>query len=247
MISKGHDVFLSYSSKDEEWVKPLLQGLRRLGYLVFFAPDSVPLTEDFRKTLLRSIRVSRKMVLCWSKSASQSEVVKVEYIAALHAGKEVVLWFLDDTPPPVMLQNSQGIVNDGVSQAVARLRPVLSWNLARRWMAAAVVDLLLAAALAVSAWHMLNPPPTPPWEFQGQVTDLQTLLPIPGVKVTLKLDDGIEHSTQTDSRGMYTLKNLPQPRPAYIKLKFAKDGYLGDSPKVESTMTDFDPKLQRIP
>jgi hypothetical protein len=241
-----YDVFLSYSRADAERVQPLLDELRRLGYRVFFDVQSIDPGEHWKKRLDRSISASRTLVLCWSEHARGSDYINYEYSRAEALHKPVFPWLLDRTPLPAMLE-IQGITEADGAKVAAALEPHLGWTLTRRRIFQAMVILLIAVALAVPAWRKLNPPPPPPWEFHGEVTDLKTLLPISGVEVILKLDDGDSHSALTDGRGAYALKNLPPPRPEHIHLEFRKEGYIGESDTVESTANGFDPKLEKQP
>jgi hypothetical protein len=141
----------------------------------------------------------------------------------------------------------QGITEPDGTKVAAALRPYLGWRQTRRHFFQAVVALLIGAAIAVPVWRKLNPPPPPPWAFQGQVTGLKTGLPISGVEVTLKLEDRKPHVAWTDSRGSYTLQNLPLPRPEHIHIEFRKSGYAPEGDTISSTKTDFDPRLQEQP
>ncbi len=246
MLWSRYDVFLSYSRADTERVQPLLDELRRLGYSVFFDVQSIDPGEQWKKRLDRSSRGSRTLVLCWSEHAHGSDYITFEYSRAEALHKPVFPWLLDRTPLPAMLE-IQGITEPDGARVASALRPYLGWTLTRRHILQAIVTLLIAVALAVPIWRKLNPPPPPPWEFQGQVTGLKTGIPISGVEVTLKLDDRKPHVAWTDSRGVYTLQNLPPPRPDHIHLEFRKTGYAPEGDTISSAKTDFDPRLQEQP
>ena len=244
MILPRYDVFLSYSRADTERIRPLVDELRRLGYRVFFDVQSIDPGEEWKKRLDNSIRGARTLILCWSQNAQGSDYITFEYARAQALKKPVFPWLLDKTPLTAMLE-IQGIPEpDGVKVA-ALLRRSLGWTLARRRAVEAIAAVLIAAALAVPIWHKLNPPPPPPWQFQGEVTDLKTRRPIAGVQVRLRLSDGKTYTAISDDRGAYTLQNLPPPPPAHVHLEFSKEGYVGDSPIVSSTETGFDPKLEK--
>jgi hypothetical protein len=246
MFLPRYDVFLSYSRADTERIRPLVDALRSQGYSVFFDVQSIDPGQEWKKRLDRSIRGARTLILCWSQNAHGSDYITFEYSRAQALKKPVFPWLLDKTPLPAMLE-IQGISEpDGVKVA-AMLRRSLGWTLTRRKTVQAIAAVLIAAALAVPIWHKLNPPPPPPWHFQGEVTDLRTRLPIPGVEVKLRLGDGKTYTAISDDRGAYTLPNLPPPPPAHIHLEFSKEGYIGDSPIVPSAETGFDPKLEKAP
>lgn len=243
MLWPRYDVFLSYSRADTECVKPLRDQLRRLGYRVFFDAQSIEPGTKWKDRLDRSIRASRTLVLCWSQNAQGSDYVTFEYSRAQALNKRVFPWLLDRTPLPAMLE-LQAIKEPEAAKVAAALRPHLGWTLPRRRIALVFAALLILAALAVPLWKHLHPAP---WSFQGQVTDLKTRLPIAGVEVDLKLANGKTYTTQTDSHGAYTLQGLSQPMPPHIQLQFSKDGYIGDSPIVESDEAGFDPRLEKGP
>jgi hypothetical protein len=246
MILPRYDVFLSYSRADTERIRPLVDALRNEGYSVFFDVQSIDPGEEWKKRLDRSIRGSRTLILCWSANAHGSDYITFEYARAQALKKPVFPWLLDKTPLPAMLE-IQGISEPDGAKVAALLRRSLGWTDKRRKTLQLIAAVVIAAALAVPIWHKLNPPPAAPWQFQGEVTDLQTRLPVPGVEVVLKLGDHGTFTAVTNDQGTYTLQNLPPPPPAHIHLEFRKQGYVGDSPIVPSNATGFDPKLEKEP
>ena len=179
--------------------------------------------------------------MCWSQNAQGSDYITFEYARAQALKKPVFPWLLDKTPLPAMLE-IQGIPEPDGAKVAALLRRSLGWTLTRRRAVEAIAAFLIAAALAVPIWHKLNPPP---WQFQGEVTDLKTRLPIAGVQVRLKLADGKTYTAISDDRGAYTLQNLPPPPPAHVHLEFSKEGYIGDSLNLKSDTIGIDPKLEK--
>jgi hypothetical protein len=246
MLLPRYDVFLSYSRADTQRIQPLVDELRRLGYRVFFDVQSIDPGEEWKKRLDNSIRGSRTLILCWSEHAHGSDYITFEYSRAQALHIPVFPWLLDRTPLPAMLE-IQGIGDPDGAKVAAMLRRSLGWTLTLRRTIQAIAAILIVAALAVPIWHKLNPPPPPNWQFQGEVTDLKTRMPVSGVDVILKLADGKTYTAVTDSSGAYTLQNLPPPPPVHIHLEFRKQGYIGDSPIVPSTEAGFDPKLEKEP
>lgn len=223
-----YDVFLSYSRADSDRVTPLRDELRRLGYRVFFDVQSIDPTSPWRLRLRQAIRSSRLLVLCWSEHARGSDYIDFEYMQADALHKPICPWLLDKTLLPPMLE-AQAIANPSAAEVAARLKPILGWPLGRRrkaWLAAAVVA---AALLGVAAWHISHPPPPPPlppWDFQGEVTDRVSRMPIAGVEVDVMNGNKVQTHAVTDTRGMFDL-HLPL-KPESIDLRFGKDGYVGD-------------------
>jgi hypothetical protein len=226
MFMAKYDVFLSYSRADSDRVTPLRDELRRLGYRVFFDVESIDPTSPWKERLRQAIRSSRMMVLCWTESARGSKYIDFEYMQADALHKPICPWLLDKVELPPMLE-AQAIANPSAAEVAARLKPILGWPARKRraaWLAAAVVA---AAALSVGTWRMLHPPPPPPWEFQGEVTDRVSRVPIQGVEVDVMKGNDIQTSAVTDARGRFDVR-MPQPIPQTIDLRFGKEGYVGD-------------------
>ena len=241
-----YDVFLSYSRADSDRVTPLRDALRRLGYRVFFDVESIDPASPWRERLRQAIRNSRLLVLCWSEHARGSDYIDFEYMQADALHKPICPWLLDKTPLPPMLE-AQAIANPSAAEVAARLKPILGWPLGRRRKACLAAAVVAAAVLGVGAWHMLHPPPPPPWEFQGEVTDRVSRMPIAGVEVDIMSGNDVKAYSVTDARGRFDL-HLPQPIPKTIQLRFRKDGYEGDQVPVSTdTPQPFPEDLARLP
>jgi hypothetical protein len=118
----------------------------------------------------------------------------------------------------------QGIIESDPAKAASRFIPRLGWRLFLRriFQASFLMLLLLISAFVYWSTHR----PAPPWEFTGRVTDSVTNLPISGVQVEA---EDRQYITYTDSEGRYIF-HLPQPKPKYLHLVFAKQGYKGEEP-----------------
>jgi len=244
-----YDVFLSYSRADSDRVTPLRDELRRLGYRVFFDEESIDPSSPWRLRLRQAIRGSRSLVLCWSAPAHDSEYVNFEYMQADALHKPIFPWRLDKTELPPMLE-AQAIANPSAAEVAARLKPILGWPSSKRrgvWMAISVVAAVL---LGVEAWHIAHPPPPPPpppWEFQVEVRDRVSRIPIPGVEVDVMDGNKVQTSALTDAQGLVDL-HLPPPKPETIRLRFGKEGYQGDQiPVSTDTPQPFPEDLAKLP
>jgi hypothetical protein len=229
MLFPRYDVFISYSRQDTAIVEPFVEELRRRGYTVFFDTQSIIVGDLWKQRLANAVRSSRVCILCWSHHARDSEYVAFEYSRAEGLGRPVLPWLLDATPLPNMVE-LQGIIESDPAKAASRFIPRLGWKLSlRRALQASLLLLfLLASVLVYRSTHR----PPPPWAFTGRVTDSVTNLPIPGVQV--EAQDQVEakdlrFTTYTDSDGRYVF-HLPQPKPKYLHLVFAKQGYKGEEP-----------------
>ena len=238
-----YDVFFSYSRADTERVEPLRDELRRMGYRVFFDVQSIDPGERWKRRLDHSIRASRAVVLCWSQNTSRSEYITFEYARAETLRKPVLPWLLDATPLPAMLE-VQGIAAADPAQVAARLRPALGRPLARRRKLQGALAALAAILAGVATWIALRPPP--PWEFQGEVTDRVTSMPIEGVEVDVLKSDVVQGSTSTDAKGNYDL-HLPGPQTKTIQVRFRKEGYEAEKPLVVPTDKPLNMDMAKLP
>ena len=229
MLFPRYDVFISYSRQDTAIVEPFVEELRRRGYTVFFDTQSIIVGDLWKQRLANAVRSSRVCILCWSQHARDSEYVAFEYSRAEGLGRPVLPWLLDATPLPNMVE-LQGIIESDPVKAASRFIPRLGWRLSLRRALQASLLLLFLLAASLVYWKTHQPPP--PWEFTGRVTDSVTNLPISGVQVEAE-DQATakDHrfTTYTDSDGRYVF-HLPQPRPKYLHLVFAKQGYKGEEP-----------------
>lgn len=73
-----HDIFLSYSTKDRERLKPLFQALAQQGWSVFWDHQSIHTGENWHRKIEEAINNSRCVVVVWSKHSIQSEWVLEE-------------------------------------------------------------------------------------------------------------------------------------------------------------------------
>ncbi len=241
-----YDVFLSYSRADTERVAPLRDELRKLGYRVFFDTESIDPGEQWKRRLERSIRASRTLVLCWSKNVLGHEFITFEYSRAEALNKPVLPWLLDTTPLPQMLE-IQGIPVADPAQVAARLKPALGWPVARRQKLQVALAAVATIVIGVAVWRILHPPPPPPWEFKGEVTDRLTSLPIAGVEVDVyKTPDQIEGTTQTNALGNFVVL-VPAPQPATVEVRFRIAGYCPEQPLQVPTDKPWNMDLAKPP
>jgi TIR domain/CarboxypepD_reg-like domain len=223
MLFPRYDVFISYSRQDTVVVQPFVEELRRRGYTVFFDTQSIVVGDLWKQRLANAVRSSRVCILCWSQHARDSEFVAFEYSRAEGLRRPVLPWLLDSSPLPSMVE-LQGILETDPAKAASLFVPHLGTKLTLRRTLQVCLLFLLLLISALAYWHTHRPPP--PWEFTGRVTDSVTNLPIPGVQVAA---EDQHFTTYTDSDGRYVL-HLPQPKPKYLHLVFAKQGYKGEEP-----------------
>ena len=82
------DIFLSYSSKDRERVRPLRDALTAAGYEVFWDQET-PAGVNWNKWIMEHLDRARLVVVAWSKSSVESDPVIHEATIARDYGKLV--------------------------------------------------------------------------------------------------------------------------------------------------------------
>lgn len=75
---EGTEIFLSYSTEDEEAAASLAQALSAAGVKVFYAPESIRSSQSFPKRIEEAIGACRVGVLLWSAAAERSAWVTKE-------------------------------------------------------------------------------------------------------------------------------------------------------------------------
>jgi hypothetical protein len=75
--------FISYSSKDEAFVKKLYNDLQREGISCFYAPEDLKIGDRIRQTLNDAVGSSNKLLLILSKNSIDSGWVEFEVETAL--------------------------------------------------------------------------------------------------------------------------------------------------------------------
>ena len=99
------DVFVSYSQEDRERVAPLVRTLEQQGWSVWWDRNIRPGT-SFRKAISDAIDSAQCVVVCWTRTSTESEWVCDE----ANEGKErniLVPVLLDDVKPPIGFRMTQ--------------------------------------------------------------------------------------------------------------------------------------------
>ncbi|MDQ5767317.1 TIR domain-containing protein [Thiothrix subterranea] len=94
-----NDIFLSYSTKDRDRLKPLFQALAQQGWSVFWDHQSIHTGENWHRKIEEAINNSRCVVVVWSKHSIHSEWVLEE--ASRGKARDVLLPIrIDAIEPP---------------------------------------------------------------------------------------------------------------------------------------------------
>lgn len=101
------DIFLSYQREDRELIRPFVDELTRHGFDVWWDLDIRP-GSNWMDSIMTEIHGAKLVIVCWSKSATESAWVREEASYALRDSKYLGL-MLDDVLPPVGFRQLQAI------------------------------------------------------------------------------------------------------------------------------------------
>lgn len=103
--SANFNIFVSYSSKDSEKIKPILNLLSTIkGVKVFFAERSITPGSIISQTIINNIKSSDIFLVFYSESAIQSSYVQQEIGVAKASNKIIIPILLDSSKPTGMLE-----------------------------------------------------------------------------------------------------------------------------------------------
>ena len=127
-------VFISYSSKDERYIKKMTQMLEKMGITYWIAPDMIPAGSNYAREIPSAIQNSDIFLLVLSKASHQSIWVEKEIDSAIYYRKTIVPFHIDDSPMTDMyryyLNNVQTSYcanrpKDAIEELKQRLRTLL--------------------------------------------------------------------------------------------------------------------------
>lgn len=117
-------VFISYSHSDKTTVNEIANQLSGYQFEVWQDHNMLHGGDSWPKRLGEAIRNSDAFILLWSKSASKSHYVELEWNTALALKKVIIPYFLDDTPLPATLASIQGVRRvEGIAKALSSPSP----------------------------------------------------------------------------------------------------------------------------
>ena len=127
-------VFISYSSKDERYIKKMTQMLEKMGITYWIALDMIPAGSNYAREIPSAIQNCDIFLLVLSKASQQSIWVEKEIDSAIYYRKTIVPFQIDDSPMTDMfrfyLNNVQTIYcanrpKDAIEELKQRLRTLL--------------------------------------------------------------------------------------------------------------------------
>lgn len=134
VVAMNKSVFISYSSKDERYIKKMTQMLEKMGITYWIAPDMIPAGSNYAREIPSAIRNCDIFLLVLSKASQQSIWVEKEIDSAIYYRKTIVPFQIDDSPMTDMfrfyLNNVQTIYcanrpKDAIEELKQRLRTLL--------------------------------------------------------------------------------------------------------------------------
>ncbi len=87
---KKYDVFLSYSSKDREWVKQFVNAIQESGLTAWFDVADIPPGERWEDHIQKALRESTILVLIMSPDSIKSPWTYFELGAAIADQKRII-------------------------------------------------------------------------------------------------------------------------------------------------------------
>jgi hypothetical protein len=89
-MKRTHDLFVSYSSRDQETAKAIVTTLQADGVRCWFAEHSLGTSDDFNEDIVRAIEQARLVVVVVSDDADRSDYVKNEVQQAVNLKKPIL-------------------------------------------------------------------------------------------------------------------------------------------------------------
>ncbi len=94
-----HDVFISYSSNDEELAKTICETLESSGIRCWIAPRNIGSGDTWSEAIIRAIRTARAMVLLLTTNSNSSRQVLREVEHGVRTGIPIIPFRIEDISP----------------------------------------------------------------------------------------------------------------------------------------------------
>jgi hypothetical protein len=99
----GHDVFLSYSTRDKTAAEAVCAALERRGIAVWMAPRDIPPGSSYAASIVEAIDSARVLVLVFSAAANDSPDIEREVQRADAKRLKIVPFRIEDVEPKASL------------------------------------------------------------------------------------------------------------------------------------------------
>lgn len=121
-------IFISYSSKDSEKIKPISKYISSIqGAKTFLAEENMEPSSEVIQTIVNKIKSADIFLVFFSKDAKESEYVQQEIGVAKGNNKIIIPILLDSTTPKAMLVNTNYVNLSDEEKEQAELRRLYSF------------------------------------------------------------------------------------------------------------------------
>lgn len=132
-------IYISYQRDDQPFVIELAQRLKNAGHTLTYDVDELSAGVDWRTALDTGLKTSEVFIVVVSKSTQRSQYVLAEVGAArayaLESGRMLLVpLIIDDTPPPLSIQDIHAIIqpNKDLDVIVPKIEGSISTFMGRR-------------------------------------------------------------------------------------------------------------------
>jgi hypothetical protein len=101
----AHDAFISYASQDQQAAEAIRGKLTAAGIPCWIAPHDITPGQSFAAAISQAIKSSRVFILVFSSHANRSEHVPREVERAVHLGKPILTFRIEQTEPSSSLEH----------------------------------------------------------------------------------------------------------------------------------------------
>ena len=121
-------IFISYSTKDLEKIKPILKHISSIqGTKTFLAEENIEPSSEVIQTIIGKIKSADIFLVFFSKNAKESEYVQQEIGIAKGNNKIIAPILLDSNTPKAMLVNTNYVNLSDQEKEQAELRRLYSF------------------------------------------------------------------------------------------------------------------------
>lgn len=133
------NIYISYQRSDQPFVMDLAQRLKSEGHVLGYDVDTLSPGTDWRAALDQRLKSAEIFIVVISENTTQSQYVLTEVGAARAYASEsgrmlIVPVIIDDSPPPLALQNIQAIIqpDQNLDEICRKIEAAISVFIGRR-------------------------------------------------------------------------------------------------------------------
>ena len=242
------EIFLSYAGENRDVADSIALGLREEGHNVFFDRDSLPVGSSYDDKIRNALNESDLLIFLISPdSVDAGSYTLTELKFARQRWKKVsghVLPVMIETTPysdiPAYLRSVTVLEPSGnaVAEVLARVDKFSVQN-KRKYYWLFVLPIILLVIMATV--YFLQP--TEKWIIKGQVKDLTSNAPIPGVTVSIHEQGKLRSAESSSNKGEFTLaftSSKLTTEPHSFKLKIVHEDFADFSQTINISENKLD-------